>query len=472
VEELEGRLVPSAVVSTSTNWSGYAVSTAAGAVTDVAGKWVVPAVTGTGTGYSSAWVGIDGFNSPTVEQIGTDSDVVNGVPQYYAWFEMYPSGSVLVPLSIHAGDTISADVSYASGKFTLSLTDVTTGQSYTTTQAAPGAQRSSAEWIMEAPSSFFGVLPLANFGKATFTGAKATVGGTTGPIDNTAWSGAHVNQIDMVSYFGASEDTTSGLTDSGSPATSSFTVTYTTATATPPPARHHHWWWFAPDQDAAPPPATTSAGAPTATASTSTATPSTASTSAATTSTATATPALGPALVGALSQPASSASPPARQQLAAAAAAGVVVSPALAPSSGASAAAAAALRLDPGGQADAPAGPELLPAPAESGVPGDRSAPLDAGATPLSEGSSADVVAGAAVRGAACDAVFLEARAERAAAPEGAGASLGPAADGETTAEAAAGLLLSLAVGGSWRRAAEGTGARRRRPWLSSPTGT
>ncbi len=28
-------------------------------------------VTGTGTSYSSYWVGIDGFNSSTVEQIGT-----------------------------------------------------------------------------------------------------------------------------------------------------------------------------------------------------------------------------------------------------------------------------------------------------------------------------------------------------------------------------------------------------------------
>ena len=77
----------------SSNWSGYAAETnlndpASGAVTAVSGSWVVPKVTPTSnssTAYSSVWVGIDGYSSSTVEQIGTDSDVVNGQVQYYAW---------------------------------------------------------------------------------------------------------------------------------------------------------------------------------------------------------------------------------------------------------------------------------------------------------------------------------------------------------------------------------------------------
>src|SRR5262249_57366390 len=132
------------------------------------------------------------------------SDRVNGTPQYYAWYEMYPSGSINLPLTIHAGDTMSADVSYAASKFTLSITDVTSGKSFTTTQTAPSAQRSSAEWVMEAPSSFFGVLPLANFGKATFSGAHATINGTTGAID-AGQSGTQLNEINMVSRSGATE---------------------------------------------------------------------------------------------------------------------------------------------------------------------------------------------------------------------------------------------------------------------------
>src|SRR5262249_9362451 len=142
-------------------------------------------------------------------------------------------------------------VTYGGNAFTLSITDVTTGKSFTTTQSAPNAQRSSAEWVVEAPSSRSGILPLADFGKVTFTGAQATVGGATGAVDSFTASGERVYSINMVSpRTGATEDTTSGLTDSGSPATSSFTVTDTAAQSSPtPPSRPRRW--FGPDQTAA-----------------------------------------------------------------------------------------------------------------------------------------------------------------------------------------------------------------------------
>ena len=60
-------------------------------VSYVAGSWVVPTVSTKTNGYSSVWVGIDGYSSSTVEQIGTEEDVVNGKATYYAWYEMYPS---------------------------------------------------------------------------------------------------------------------------------------------------------------------------------------------------------------------------------------------------------------------------------------------------------------------------------------------------------------------------------------------
>src|SRR5215831_6270848 len=66
VEELEARVVLSTAVSS--NWSGFAVLPP-GQVHSASGKWVVPSVSGTGTSYSSVWVGIDGYNSRTVEQI-------------------------------------------------------------------------------------------------------------------------------------------------------------------------------------------------------------------------------------------------------------------------------------------------------------------------------------------------------------------------------------------------------------------
>src|SRR5215831_3494434 len=64
----------------STNWSGYAITGAKGSVSDVRASWVVPSIVGqcpSTDQYSSFWVGIDGYSSNTVEQIGTDSDCQN-----------------------------------------------------------------------------------------------------------------------------------------------------------------------------------------------------------------------------------------------------------------------------------------------------------------------------------------------------------------------------------------------------------
>lgn len=230
VEELEGRLVP-ATHTLSTNWSGYALSTPAGAVSHVAGNWIVPAVANTNSGYSSAWVGIDGWSSGTVEQIGTDSDYLNGHARYYAWYEMYPAGPVNLTMTITPGDTISASVDYlGSNQFALSITNVTTGSTFSTTQTSSTAKLSSAEWIQEAPSSFTGVLPLANFGTINFSGANATVSGTSGLADNT-WSGTTLYQVDMANRNGSLKTTTSTLSDAATPPPSSFSVTFVSSGA-------------------------------------------------------------------------------------------------------------------------------------------------------------------------------------------------------------------------------------------------
>ena len=190
--------------SCSTNWSGYAVTGATGSVSDVKGSWTVPSVScQTSTAqYSSFWVGIDGYNSGTVEQTGTDSDCSSGTPRYYAWYEFYPKPSFTVKsLAVHAGDKITAEVAYTGGKFVTTITDTTTGASFSTS-AKVNAQRSSAEWIAEAPSSSGGVLPLANFGTASFgTSAtdRATINGVTGAIGTFS----QVWQITMVTSAGA-----------------------------------------------------------------------------------------------------------------------------------------------------------------------------------------------------------------------------------------------------------------------------
>jgi hypothetical protein len=158
--------------STSTNWSGYAVT--GNRFTSVSASWTEPTAKCSATAYSSFWVGLDGDTSGTVEQTGTDADCSGSTPRYYAWYEMYPKFPVNLSGTVRPGDKLSASVTTnGSGIFTLKITDSTQGWSNTTTARLKSAKLASAEVIAEAPSSSGGVLPLANFGTVNFTGASA-----------------------------------------------------------------------------------------------------------------------------------------------------------------------------------------------------------------------------------------------------------------------------------------------------------
>jgi hypothetical protein len=183
-------------LSVSTNWSGYAA--AGSGFTDVKGTWVQPAVTcpaGTAT-YSAFWVGLGGFSGGGgggLEQIGTESDCQFGRAVYDAWFELLPAPSVpITTFAVSAGDTISADVSANGPVVTLTLTNVTTGATFTTQASPDQLDVSSAEWIAEAPSQCSRTgcvsLPLANFATAQFSGSSTTANGHTGTISDAAWA--------------------------------------------------------------------------------------------------------------------------------------------------------------------------------------------------------------------------------------------------------------------------------------------
>lgn len=217
--------------SSSLNWAGYAVTGAAGSVSDVKGSWIVPAIQGTcpsANQYSSFWVGIDGFNSNTVEQTGTDSDCRSGAPAYYAWYEFYPHPSkVISSVAVHAGDVMSAEVSYSGGRFFVTILDVSTGASFSASARVNAAQRSSAEWIAEAPSSSGGILPLADFGTVSFgadtTGVASTCTATVGGVSGVIGSfGSAVQSITMVTSSSVVKASTSALSTDGT----SFSVTW------------------------------------------------------------------------------------------------------------------------------------------------------------------------------------------------------------------------------------------------------
>lgn len=203
---------------TSTNWSGYAAANSltspkTNSVSAVYGTWIVPALKSTPDNtYCSLWVGIDGYSSSTVEQIGTEHDWNNGAQQDYAWFEMYPGGSYLIngfPLT--PGDVIAASVVYAGNYvFVMKLYNdtqqvvVTIPTQYTRSTAA---RRSSAEWIVEAPYEN-GILPLSDFVTAYLWGCSATINNVTAPIGNSSWQ--HVG-LEMVTTGGAPKAIPSAL---------------------------------------------------------------------------------------------------------------------------------------------------------------------------------------------------------------------------------------------------------------------
>ena len=104
--------------------------------------------------YSSFWVGLDGFNSNSVEQTGTDVDCNGRTPVYYGWYEMYPANPVNYTNTVRPGDHFSASVTFTGTEtYTLVLTDSTQGWTHTTVKNQTGLTRSSAEVITEAPSS-------------------------------------------------------------------------------------------------------------------------------------------------------------------------------------------------------------------------------------------------------------------------------------------------------------------------------
>jgi hypothetical protein len=181
--------------STSTNWSGYAVT--GGRYTTVSASWTEPTATCSGTAYSSFWVGLDGDTSGTVEQTGTDADCSGSTPQYYAWYEMYPKFPVNLSGTVRPGDHLSASVTTnGSGSFTLTISDSTQGWTNTTNARLKSAKLASAEVIAEAPSGSGGVLPLANFGTVSFSGSTvngAVLTSSTPGIDEiTMQSGSTV----------------------------------------------------------------------------------------------------------------------------------------------------------------------------------------------------------------------------------------------------------------------------------------
>jgi hypothetical protein len=201
-------------IEKSGNWSGYvALPKSGGSQTFnyVYSQYTVPSVNCAETGSSDAfayhWIGLDGWTDSTVEQDGIADFCVGGTPEYDAWYEMYPAG-FSTDFAVDPGDAISSTVSYntSTQKYTLALTDHTSGQSFSVSAkcgTAGTCDNSSAEVITEGYESSPWV-GTADFAEEFFNSAEATdAADVTGSLIDSAWT-----TVESEAYGSSSGDPT------------------------------------------------------------------------------------------------------------------------------------------------------------------------------------------------------------------------------------------------------------------------
>jgi len=184
--------------NSSSNWFGYNQGTLeqnGKMFNSITGDWTVPTATQHTAGQdesSSDWIGIGGgcidagctTTDSTLIQTGTEQDVSSGTASYSAWWELVPAPSVTISgMTVAPGDHMHASLAETvpgSNVWTITLQDVTRGESFT--QTVPySSTHATAEWIEETPlligtNAGFAALPnLTNpaWTSATTNGASA-----------------------------------------------------------------------------------------------------------------------------------------------------------------------------------------------------------------------------------------------------------------------------------------------------------
>lgn len=166
----------------SSNWAG-SVQIGTG-FTTVKGTITVPDVSGASDSAASAWVGIDGDTCGTaILQTGLS---FYGDGSFDAWFEWIPDYShSFSGFSVSVGDQVYMEVDATSKKSGVAtLQNLSNGQKVSHTFTSGSTESSlcetNAEWIVEDFQSGGSLIPFANFGSITFTGASAV--GSAGTV--------------------------------------------------------------------------------------------------------------------------------------------------------------------------------------------------------------------------------------------------------------------------------------------------
>lgn len=230
---------------TSDNWSGYGVT--GGPFTVVKGTFTVPYISDVAdcTDDVSTWVGIDGYDTPTLSdtsliQAGVDASDTDpatgqctpGSFYTWSWWEVLPAPETRWAISVHGGDQVTVEIWQISlGDWGIQMTDDATGQTDETTTRYDGPGE-TAEWIVEAAQNTKqcgdGVDPTTSAGicqLASYTDANGDQPGVS--FSNLGLTGNVVewDETTMVQY-GVAVSTPSQYETNGN-GVSGFTVSYT-----------------------------------------------------------------------------------------------------------------------------------------------------------------------------------------------------------------------------------------------------
>ncbi len=209
----------------SRNWAGY-VATGATTFACVEATWTQPKVRCVGSTAQSVvfWVGLGGFDQRGLVQVGTEATCGPAGTLVVAWHESLPKErfSIRSAIRVSAGDRVWAQVRWLDGShYRLSLADLTNRQHFALRVTNAIVDRTSAEWIVEAPTggcpSHCHTLRMPDFRTFRFSEAWLSLAGVRRPVNGTRF--VHVREA-MVNSAGTTRADVASLSATGA----SFTV--------------------------------------------------------------------------------------------------------------------------------------------------------------------------------------------------------------------------------------------------------
>ncbi|WP_347707518.1 G1 family glutamic endopeptidase [Clostridium sp. cel8] len=149
--------------------------------TSVSGSWTVPSISSSNPNASAAqWIGLGGYSSSDLLQMGTIEKLQNGQTVAEVFWEQLPDSAESI-MTIPVNSTISVTISKESSlvwnlTFTVTTPNGTTETKTITKELTSSYENgigTSAEWINEDPSNQYSKLfPLGNTGTVKFQSAK------------------------------------------------------------------------------------------------------------------------------------------------------------------------------------------------------------------------------------------------------------------------------------------------------------